>query len=69
MEWVDPELLKRLIVTYGYLAIGVLIGLESMGLPVPGESVLVLAALYAGRHGLDIAGDFMDRLAARLSAL
>lgn len=56
MEWVDPELLKRLIVTYGYLAIGVLIGLESMGLPVPGESVLVLAALYAGRHGLDIVG-------------
>jgi membrane protein DedA with SNARE-associated domain len=44
-----------LIATYGYLAIGVIIALESMGLPLPGESVLVLAALYAAHHGHNIA--------------
>lgn len=56
MEWVSPEFVKHLIIAYGYLAIGVIIGLESMGLPLPGESVLVLAALYAGRHDLSIVG-------------
>ena len=56
MEWVSPEFLKHLIVAYGYLAIAVIIGLESMGLPLPGESVLVLAALYASRNDLSIAG-------------
>jgi membrane protein DedA with SNARE-associated domain len=33
------------------------VALESMGLPLPGEAVLVLASLYAGRHhDLNIAG-------------
>jgi membrane protein DedA with SNARE-associated domain len=48
--------MTHLIATYGYLAIGVIIALESMGLPLPGESVLVLAALYAARHNHSIAG-------------
>jgi membrane protein DedA with SNARE-associated domain len=56
VEWVTPEYVKHLIVAYGYVAIGVIVGLESMGLPLPGESVLVLAALYSGRHDLSIAG-------------
>jgi membrane protein DedA with SNARE-associated domain len=45
----------HLIATYGYLAVGVIVALESMGLPLPGESVLVLAALYAAHHGHSIA--------------
>ena len=44
-----------LIATYGFLAIGIIIALESMGLPLPGESALVLAALYAAHHGNSIA--------------
>jgi membrane protein DedA with SNARE-associated domain len=48
--------MTHLIATYGYLAIGVIIALESMGLPLPGESVLVLAALYTARHNHSIAG-------------
>jgi membrane protein DedA with SNARE-associated domain len=41
----------HLVAQYGYLAVGAIVALESMGLPLPGESVLVLAVLYAERHG------------------
>jgi len=34
---------------YGYLGIAVVVGLESMGLPLPGEATLIAAALYAGK--------------------
>ena len=37
-----------------YLAVGLVIGLESLGIPLPGETVLVSAALLASRHTLDI---------------
>jgi membrane protein DedA with SNARE-associated domain len=53
---VSPEYLTHLIATYGYVAIALIIGLESMGLPLPGESALVLAALYASRHDQNISG-------------
>jgi membrane protein DedA with SNARE-associated domain len=56
VEWISPEYLKYLVATYGYWAVGIVIALESMGLPLPGESVLVLAALYAGHHDLSIGG-------------
>jgi membrane protein DedA with SNARE-associated domain len=39
--------LQQLVNTYGYWAIAGIVGLESMGLPLPGETVLVLAAIYA----------------------
>jgi membrane protein DedA with SNARE-associated domain len=50
------DYMTHLIAPYGYLAVGVIIALESMGLPLPGEGALVLAALYAARHGHSIAG-------------
>ncbi|MGC5346420.1 DedA family protein [Streptomyces sp. DT24] len=34
-----------------YLLVGVVIGLESLGIPLPGEIVLVSAALLAASHG------------------
>lgn len=37
--------------SYGYLAVFVLVGVESIGVPVPGETALVGAALYAGSTG------------------
>lgn len=37
-----------------YLVIGFIIGLESLGIPLPGEIALVTAALLASRHTLDI---------------
>jgi membrane protein DedA with SNARE-associated domain len=45
----------QLISDYGYWAVGVIVGLESMGIPLPGETILVAAATYAGAtHDLDI---------------
>jgi membrane protein DedA with SNARE-associated domain len=47
--------ITELLTTYGYWAIGGIIGLESMGIPLPGETILVTAAIYAGATGdLDI---------------
>jgi membrane protein DedA with SNARE-associated domain len=41
--------------SYGYLVVFVLVMLESIGVPVPGETALVGAALYAGStHKLEI---------------
>jgi membrane protein DedA with SNARE-associated domain len=37
-----------------YLVIGLIIGLESLGIPLPGEIALVSAAVLASRHSLDI---------------
>jgi membrane protein DedA with SNARE-associated domain len=49
--------LGSLISHYGYLAVGIVVGLESMGIPLPGETMLVLAAIYAATHSdLQISG-------------
>lgn len=49
--------LSSLISTHGYIVVATVVGLESMGLPLPGETTLVTAAIYAGTtHGLDIWG-------------
>ena len=46
-----------LVAQYGYLAVLVIVGLESTGVPLPGETTLVAAALYAGAtHNLNIVG-------------
>jgi membrane protein DedA with SNARE-associated domain len=46
-----------LIAHYGYLAVLVIVGLESFGIPAPGETTLITAALYAGAtHNLSIVG-------------
>jgi membrane protein DedA with SNARE-associated domain len=40
---------------YGYAALALIVGLENMGLPLPGESLLIGAAIYAGTtHHLNI---------------
>jgi len=47
--------LTALLAHYGHLAVVVLIGLESLGIPLPGETMLITAAIYAGStHGLNI---------------
>src|SRR2546425_5517829 len=43
--------LDALLATYGYLAVFVFVGVESIGLRVPGETMLVTAAIYAGTTG------------------
>jgi hypothetical protein len=39
--------LQQLVTAHGYWAVALIVGLESMGLPLPGETILVLAAIYA----------------------
>ena len=43
--------LKQALATYGYLAVFVFVGIESLGIPFPGETMLVTAAIYAGTTG------------------
>ena len=40
--------ISHLIEVYGYLAVFILVGAESLGIPVPGETALILAGAYAG---------------------
>jgi membrane protein DedA with SNARE-associated domain len=47
--------LLHLLATYGYWAVFVFIAIESMGIPFPGETMLLVAAIYAGTtHRLSI---------------
>ena len=39
---------------YGYLAVGGFITLEDFGIPVPGETILIAASVYAGAGELNI---------------
>jgi membrane protein DedA with SNARE-associated domain len=52
---VDVDSLLQTIPPFAvYLVVGTVIGLESLGIPLPGEIALVSAALLASRHTLDI---------------
>jgi membrane protein DedA with SNARE-associated domain len=46
--------LHEFVAHYGYFAIIILVGLESAGLPLPGETALVSAAVFAGQGTLHI---------------
>lgn len=49
------HLLGHLIHDYGLLTVAVVIGLECVGVPLPGETALLAAAVYAGtKHDLNI---------------
>jgi membrane protein DedA with SNARE-associated domain len=57
LPWFSAEHLHQLIATYGYAAVGVVVALESMGLPLPGEAILIIGAVYAStQHDLSIWG-------------
>jgi membrane protein DedA with SNARE-associated domain len=52
-----PDWLEHALAAFGYLAVFVAVGLESTGIPFPGETALVAAAVYAGTGGpLNIVG-------------
>jgi membrane protein DedA with SNARE-associated domain len=40
--------ISHLIASYGYWALFVLVGAESLGIPLPGETALIIAGTYAG---------------------
>jgi membrane protein DedA with SNARE-associated domain len=43
-----PPDLVQLLHAYGYAALGIVVALESIGIPLPGESLLIAAAVVAG---------------------
>ncbi|MGF1429905.1 DedA family protein [Kitasatospora sp. LaBMicrA B282] len=51
---------------YGYLAVGLLVLLDNAAIPVPGQTVLILAAVYAGAGRLDLAGVIAVAVAAAI---
>ncbi len=55
MHLFDPATVSHWIAQYGYWLIVLAVAVESAGLPAPGETTLVSAAIYAGAtHDLDI---------------
>lgn len=51
----SPDELHHLFQTYGVWTVALIVGLESLGLPVPGEAVLIVASVYAATHDGNIA--------------
>ncbi|HUB46532.1 MAG TPA: DedA family protein [Acetobacteraceae bacterium] len=54
MNLIHPHTLIGLLHTCGYAGVALGVGLECLGLPVPGEGLLIMAAIYAGStHNLN----------------
>lgn len=47
---ISPEQLHHLFQTYGVWTVALIVALESLGIPLPGEAVLILASVYAATH-------------------
>ena len=55
MFHINPESITHLLTTYGYWAVLIFVAIESTGIPFPGETMLLTAAIYAGTtHRLSI---------------
>jgi membrane protein DedA with SNARE-associated domain len=55
MSFLSLHHLIQLLHSYGNVVLGVVVGLESVGLPLPGETLLIAAAVWAGTsHQLNI---------------
>jgi membrane protein DedA with SNARE-associated domain len=48
MNFIHTHTFIGLLHAYGYAGLALVVGLESLGLPVPGEGLLIMAAIYAG---------------------
>src|SRR6201996_1372271 len=55
MEVLLPHL-QHFVATYGYFAVFLIVAMESAGIPMPGETVLVTAAIFAASGTLNIFG-------------
>jgi membrane protein DedA with SNARE-associated domain len=55
MDFFDVDWVQQILASYSYSAIFAVVMLESAGVPLPGETILVGAAAFAGhKHSLDI---------------
>jgi membrane protein DedA with SNARE-associated domain len=48
MNFIHTHIFVGLLHAYGYAGLALVVGLESLGLPLPGEGLLIMAAVYAG---------------------
>jgi membrane protein DedA with SNARE-associated domain len=61
-------LINHLLQSYGYVAVFAFVALESLGIPLPGETTLIAASVYAGStHHLDIGVVFLVAAAAAIA--
>jgi membrane protein DedA with SNARE-associated domain len=61
------HIIQHLIHDYGLLTVAVIVGLECIGVPVPGETALLGAAIYAGtKHDLNIAAVILTAAGAAI---
>jgi len=59
--------IEHLIHAYGLLAVALVVGLECVGVPLPGETALLGAAIYAGtKHDLNIVAVILTAAAAAI---
>ena len=58
--------LSELLARYGYFAIALFMFIESIGIPIPGESALITAAAVAGSGAMSIVGVFIAALAGNV---
>ncbi|MGR6320580.1 DedA family protein [Micromonospora soli] len=56
--------LTSLVVRYGYLGLALLVGVESLGIPAPGETAIIAGAGYAAHGELAIIGVTMTAFLA-----
>ena len=61
------SIIDQLLTNFGYVAVVVAVGIESLGIPVPGETMLITASIYAGAtHNLTIGGVIADASAGAI---
>src|SRR5713101_44317 len=58
--------LTSLLASYGYVVLFLLVTLESLGIPLPGETALVTAAAFAAAGHLSISGVIMTAVVAAI---
>jgi undecaprenyl-diphosphatase len=58
--------LSEILSRYGYLAVALFMFIESIGIPIPGESALITAAAVAGSGAMSVFGVFFAALAGNV---
>jgi hypothetical protein len=61
------QILEEFVATYGYWAVLLFVAIESTGIPFPGETMLLIAALAAGQSWAIISGSGLDARVASVS--
>ncbi len=60
LDWVSIETLETLAKTYGYGAVFCGIFLENLGLPLPGEAIVLVGGFMAGQGDLSLQGTIIS---------